>query len=145
VLIVIEPTMSGLHNLDRRLALTNHFPVPASVCLNKWDIAAEKSAAIERHVRAAGVRFAGRIRDGHGVTDAQMRAATVAEAVVASAGDIRAVRQKPAGQPAFDRVDGLAAKAGTARADAAPDGRSGLIDRRVAACIPPPGRALVAS
>ncbi|WP_026783757.1 hypothetical protein [Pleomorphomonas koreensis] len=56
--------MSGLHDLDRRLVLINHFPVPASVCLNKWDIAAEKSAA---------------------------------EAVVASAGDIRAVRQKPAG------------------------------------------------
>lgn len=105
-LIVIEPTMSGLHDLDRVLALTGHFSVPTSVCVNKWDIDAEKSAAIERHARAAGARFAGRIRYDRGVTEAQMRAETAVEAGAASAGDIRAVWQKMAETLAAETIGG---------------------------------------
>ncbi len=90
-LIVIEPTMSGLHDLDRILALTRHFEVPTSVCVNKWDIDAEKSAIIERRVRATGGHFAGRVRYDRGITQAQMRARTAVEDGAASADDIRSV------------------------------------------------------
>lgn len=104
-LIVIEPTMSGLHDLDRVLALTGHFSVPTSVCVNKWDIDAEKSAAIERHTRAAGARFAGRIRYDRGITEAQRRAETAIEAGTASAGDIRTTWGRMAELLAVESVD----------------------------------------
>lgn len=104
-LIVIEPTMSGLHDLDRVLALTGHFSVPASVCVNKWDIDAAKSVAIEQHAHAAGAHFAGRIRYDRGVTEAQMRAETAVEAGAASTGDIRAVWQKVAERLALEPID----------------------------------------
>lgn len=105
-LIVIEPTMSGLHDLDRVLALTGHFAVPTSVCVNKWDIDAAKSVAVEQHARAAGAHFAGRIRYDRGVTEAQMRAETAVDAGAASAVDIRAVWQKMAERLAVGMVDG---------------------------------------
>ncbi len=100
-LIVIEPTMSGLHDLDRILALTQHFEVSTSVCVNKWDIDAEKSVAVERRVRAAGGHFAGRVRYDSGVTQAQMRARTAVEDDTASAADIRSVWRQVAGQIAM--------------------------------------------
>ena len=37
-LIVTEPTPSGMHDLERALALCSHFRVPAAVCVNKFDL-----------------------------------------------------------------------------------------------------------
>ena len=37
-LIVTEPTPSGVHDLERALALCRHFRVPAMVCVNKFDL-----------------------------------------------------------------------------------------------------------
>jgi len=37
-LVVTEPTPSGLHDLERALALCRHFRVPAMVCVNKFDL-----------------------------------------------------------------------------------------------------------
>ena len=38
VLIVTEPTLSGLHDLKRIVALADHFQIKSYVCVNKWDI-----------------------------------------------------------------------------------------------------------
>ncbi len=38
VLVVTEPTASGLHDLERVADLAAHFKVPACVCVNKWDL-----------------------------------------------------------------------------------------------------------
>lgn len=37
VLLVAEPSVSGLHDLQRVLKTARHFAVPALVCVNKWD------------------------------------------------------------------------------------------------------------
>ena len=37
-LMVTEPTPSGMHDLERALALCSHFRVPAAVCVNKFDL-----------------------------------------------------------------------------------------------------------
>ena len=37
-LIVTEPTISGLHDMDRILGLCEHFKIEALVCVNKYDI-----------------------------------------------------------------------------------------------------------
>ena len=46
-LVVTEPTPSGVHDLERALALCRHFRVPAMVCVNKFDL----NPSLDRQVR----------------------------------------------------------------------------------------------
>ncbi len=89
VLVVTEPTLSGEHDLERVLALAGHFRIPATVCVNKWDINPEMAERIEQRARAAGAGVAGRIRYDCGVTAAQMAGLAVVETAAAAAEDIR--------------------------------------------------------
>ncbi len=91
VLIVTEPTLSGLHDLDRVLDLARHFGIDSHVCVNKWDINPGRTAQIEEMALIAGARLAGRVRYDPAVTAAQMRARAVVETDALSAADIRAV------------------------------------------------------
>lgn len=49
VLVVTEPSMSGLHDLKRTLELTASFKLPTTVIINKFDINKEVSSEIERY------------------------------------------------------------------------------------------------
>ncbi len=72
VVIVTEPTVSGEHDMDRVLALTRHFSIPAAVCVNKWDINPEMTDRIEHHAHQSGARVLGRIPYDRIVTTAQI-------------------------------------------------------------------------
>jgi MinD superfamily P-loop ATPase len=88
VLVVTEPTLTGEHDLKRVLALARHFQVPATVCVNKWDLNPEIAERIERGAGATGARIGGRVRYDRGVTAAQIRARTVVETDTPSGKDI---------------------------------------------------------
>jgi MinD superfamily P-loop ATPase len=45
VLIITEPTLSGLHDLQRVAKLATHFNIRSLVCVNKWDLNARSSAS----------------------------------------------------------------------------------------------------
>ncbi len=47
VLIVTEPTVSGIHDLERVAQLAAHFKMPAMVCINKYDLNLDQAQAIE--------------------------------------------------------------------------------------------------
>ncbi len=89
VLVVTEPTVSGEHDLERVLALARHFNIPASVCVNKWNLNPELTERIEQLTARAGARAAGRIRYDPAVTRAQMAERTAVEIGAPSAADIR--------------------------------------------------------
>lgn len=72
VLVVIEPTVSGAHDLDRVLGVTRHFNVPALVCVNKHDINLEKTQEISDYCRRRGVKVVGRIPFDTVVTEAMV-------------------------------------------------------------------------
>lgn len=78
-LIVTEPTLSGLHDLDRIAALTRHFNVPTVVCINKTDINPEMSCGIRRHCSILGIDVAGEIRYDPDFTRAQIAGKSVVE------------------------------------------------------------------
>jgi len=61
VLIVTEPTVSGIHDMKRVAELAAHFRVPAAVCINKWDINAEAAEEIALFCQRQGIPLAGRI------------------------------------------------------------------------------------
>ncbi len=107
VLIVTEPTLSGLHDLERVADVTGHFGIPAQVCINKWDLNPEVAAEIERRAAERGLGVAGRVRYDRAVTDAQIRRQSVVEYQQdGCAADVREVWRAIAGE--LGRADGSA-------------------------------------
>lgn len=60
-LVVTEPTVSGLHDLDRILKVVRHFGVTALVCINKCDLSPELSAELECYCAGEKVDLVGKI------------------------------------------------------------------------------------
>jgi MinD superfamily P-loop ATPase len=79
-LIVTEPTLSGIHDLQRVAELTSHFGTEALVCINKWDLNPDLTTAIQRWADNVGLTVAGRVRYDGAVTQAQIRKQTLIEA-----------------------------------------------------------------
>jgi len=79
ILIVTEPTVSGLHDMDRAAELAKHFKVPGMVCVNKFDLNPEKAAEIERRAGRFGMDVVGRIPFDPAFTHAMVAGRTVVE------------------------------------------------------------------
>jgi MinD superfamily P-loop ATPase len=79
VLVVTEPTVSGLHDLKRVAELCRQLNVKAGVCINKADINQEMSDKIAKEADALGLPVMGRIRYDDAMTEAQVRKMTVIE------------------------------------------------------------------
>ena len=91
-LVVTEPTLSGLHDLERVSDLTRNFRTETLVCINKWDINESLTSRIETTARQRSLRLAGRVRYEQMVTKAQMNGQSVVEyADDGAATDIRLV------------------------------------------------------
>jgi len=60
-LIVTEPTLSGIHDMERALGLLNHFKIPGLVCVNKFDINEENTTKIIDFCGSNGVKVVGKI------------------------------------------------------------------------------------
>jgi len=78
-LIVTEPTLSGMHDVERVFALTHHFQTPTVLCVNKWDLNPAITQEIEAVAERQGVRSIGRIRYDRAVTDAQIQKMSIVE------------------------------------------------------------------
>ncbi|NQE05098.1 Heterodisulfide reductase subunit A-like protein [ANME-1 cluster archaeon GoMg1] len=78
-LIVTEPTMSGLHDLERILDVTRHFGIGSVVCINKYDINVENSGRITAFCRQRGIEVVGNIPYDSVVTEAMVAGMPVVE------------------------------------------------------------------
>jgi MinD superfamily P-loop ATPase len=78
-LLVTEPTVAGAHDLERILATTEHFRVPALVCINKHDLNPHRSAEIEDFCRSRAVEVVGLIPFDTAVTKAMVAGKAVTE------------------------------------------------------------------
>jgi len=79
VVIVTEPTISGVHDMERVLSLSEHFQIPATVIINKADLNEEMSQKIETVVGEKNVSVLGRIPYDPLVTQAMVQGKTVVE------------------------------------------------------------------
>ncbi len=79
VLIVTEPTLSGIHDLERIQQLAAHFRVPTAVCINKADLNPRLATRIEEQAAALGLAVVGRIPYDPAVTEAQVQGMSVVE------------------------------------------------------------------
>jgi MinD superfamily P-loop ATPase len=59
--IITEPTLSGIHDMQRVEALCRHFRVPTLVCINKFDINPENTRTIRSYCAENEVPIVGEI------------------------------------------------------------------------------------
>jgi MinD superfamily P-loop ATPase len=79
VLVVTEPTVSGLHDLQRILDLVDHFNVPGMICVNKFDLNLDQTAAIETLATERAVPVVGTIPFNSQFTASMVQGHTVCE------------------------------------------------------------------
>ena len=78
-LVVTEPTLSGLHDLERVCKVTGHFGVETLVCINKFDINESISAEIEKKAAELGAVVVGKINYDPDFSKAQVMKSSIVE------------------------------------------------------------------
>ena len=79
VLLVTEPSCSGLHDAGRVIDLGKHFKIPVHLVVNKWDINPVVTEQIEKYCTDNGVVVAGRLPFDRAVVDAVIQGRTIME------------------------------------------------------------------
>jgi len=60
-ILVTEPTVSGIHDMERMMEVIKHFKIPFSVVINRYDMNEEKSIEIEELCEKENIRVLGKI------------------------------------------------------------------------------------
>jgi MinD superfamily P-loop ATPase len=78
-LLVTEPTLSGMHDLERIIGLCQHFDVPTMVCINKFDVNEDNTRRIVEECNGRGIEVVAQIPFDTSVTKALVRGLSVVE------------------------------------------------------------------
>jgi len=78
-LIVTEPTLSGIHDLERVAGLAYHFGIKSLVCINKYDLNLKNTQNIEKFCRVYNIELVGKIPFDTVVTEALIAGKPVVE------------------------------------------------------------------
>ncbi len=78
-LVMTEPSISGVHDLERILGVTEHFGVEPLVCINKYDLNPDMTDRIEDLCRELSVDLAGELPFDPGVVEAMISGKTLVE------------------------------------------------------------------
>ena len=79
VAVITEPSVSGIHDLERVLGVASHFNIPAVVCINRYDINEENTRIIEDYCRENGIDVVGKLPFSRIPTKAMIQEITVIE------------------------------------------------------------------
>ncbi len=78
-LIVTEPTVSGIHDMERVLQVTEHFGIRAMACINKYDMNKGKAREIEQYCHGKGIEVVGRLPYSRTATEAMIDVKAIVE------------------------------------------------------------------
>jgi MinD superfamily P-loop ATPase len=79
VVVVTEPTPSGIHDLKRVIDLCDHFRLPAGVVINKWNLNSDLSRQIKTFCTQTGITFLGELPYDPAIVEAMVRGQTITE------------------------------------------------------------------
>lgn len=79
VLVVAEPSLSGIHDLKRVTGVAERFGIPVGCLINRFDINLENVRELEGWCREQGVKLVGRVPYDEAVTRAMVAGRTVVE------------------------------------------------------------------
>ncbi|MFN2353918.1 MAG: 4Fe-4S binding protein [Desulfopila sp.] len=85
VVIIVEPTVSGMHDVKRVAELTNHFGIQAMLCVNRFDINVEETEKIEKYAGEQDIVVLPRIPFDSDFTKAMVEGKTIIEYASGSA------------------------------------------------------------
>ncbi len=77
--VVTEPTLSGIHDLERVIKVAQHFGVKTAVIINKFDINLENTAKITKWCKDTQVEIIGKIHFDNVITEALVKGLPVVE------------------------------------------------------------------
>ncbi|MDD3656412.1 MAG: ATP-binding protein [Atribacterota bacterium] len=78
-IVVTEPTLSGIHDLERVIKVTQHFGVKVVVIINKYDLNLENSSRIEEFCAQNSISVGGKIHFDNVITEALVKGLPVVE------------------------------------------------------------------
>ena len=78
-LLVTEPTLSGIHDLERVIGVCRHFGIPVLVCVNKFDLNEDNTNRIVSYCGKEGIEMAARISFDNVMTEAIVHGLPVVE------------------------------------------------------------------
>ena len=78
-LVITEPTLSGIHDLERVLTLLDHFNVVPFVCINMYDINVSNTSKILSFCKENRIEVVGVIPFSPEVTEAMVNGKTIVE------------------------------------------------------------------
>lgn len=79
VLIVTEPTLSAIHDLERVLDVAQHFHIPAVVCINKSSINVDNTSNIEHYCKKNNILIVGKLTYDITITQAMINQQSIIE------------------------------------------------------------------
>ncbi|HPE34256.1 MAG TPA: ATP-binding protein [Bacteroidales bacterium] len=79
VIIVTEPSLSGMHDLKRAVEIALKFNLNPWVIINKYDLNIDVTDEIEKYCHHAGLRFAGKLRFDPVMVDAMVNCKSIPE------------------------------------------------------------------
>jgi MinD superfamily P-loop ATPase len=79
VLIVTEPTLSGIHDLERIYDVACHFKIPAVVCINKFDVNLDNTKNIEDYCKSNKIPIVGKLPYNLIITKAMVEEKSIVE------------------------------------------------------------------
>jgi MinD superfamily P-loop ATPase len=78
-IVVVEPTLSGIHDLERAIELLKHFEVTPFVLVNKYDINKDNTANLEKYCKKNEIVLLGKVPFDQTVTRSMVQGTPVVE------------------------------------------------------------------
>ena len=76
-IVVVEPTLSGIHDLKRVIQLLNNFKIKPLVCVNKYDLNLENTKTVEDYCTTESIDYLGTIPFDPKVTESMVNATPI--------------------------------------------------------------------
>jgi MinD superfamily P-loop ATPase len=70
--VVVEPTLSGIHDLERAMGLLKHFAIKPCVVVNKFDLNESNTEAIDEYSKKTEAEILGHIPFDSTVTESMV-------------------------------------------------------------------------
>ena len=78
-LVVTEPTLSGLHDAERVMAVARHFNIPVRVVVNKYDLNVNMTERIEHYCTDNDIPVVGKLKFDESVVRSMIEGKTMVE------------------------------------------------------------------
>ncbi|MBI4721573.1 MAG: ATP-binding protein [Candidatus Stahlbacteria bacterium] len=78
-LIVTEPTLSGMHDMERVIGVAKHFGIKTVVCINKYDLNLKNTQAIEEYCQKSNIKVVSKVPFDKAVIEALVKEMPVVE------------------------------------------------------------------